>query len=82
MSSCNFGTSASWAREPMVEVILRCNEMDEGGMLIVNAGNSSDVTGGCFVLVVGFGGVKTICERYWSALEGNQNQTATNFARE
>ena len=43
----------------MVEVILRCSEIDEGGMLIVNAGNSCDVTGGCFVLVVGLGGVKT-----------------------
>ena len=60
MSSCSFGTSASWAREPIVEVILRWSEMDEGGILMVNAGNSCDVTGGCFVLVVGLGGVKTI----------------------
>ena len=44
----------------MVEVILRCNDIDEGGMLMVNAGNSCDVTGGCFVVVIGFGGVKTI----------------------
>ena len=43
-----------------MEVILRCSEIDEGGILIVNAGNSCDVTGGCFVLVVGLGGVKTI----------------------
>jgi hypothetical protein len=46
--------------------------MDEGGMLIINAGNSSDVTGGCFVLVVGFGGVKTICERRPSVLAETQ----------
>ena len=46
----------------MVEVILRCSEMDDGGMLMVNAGNSSDVTGCCFVLVMGLGGVKTIWE--------------------
>jgi len=44
----------------MVEVILRCSEMDEGGILMVSAGNSSDVTGGRFELVMGFGGVKTI----------------------
>ena len=44
----------------MVEVILRCSEMDEGGMVMVIAGNSCDVTGGCFVVVVGFGGVKMI----------------------
>ena len=35
--------------------------MEDGGILMVSAGNSSDVTGGCFVLVVGFGGVKIIC---------------------
>ena len=46
----------------MVEVILRCSEMDDGGILMVNAGNSSDVTGCCFVLVMGLGGVKTIWE--------------------
>jgi len=44
----------------MVEVILRCSDIDEGGILMVNAGNSCDVTGGCFVLVMGFGGVNTI----------------------
>lgn len=44
----------------MVEVILRCSEMDEGGILMVSAGNSCDVTGGCFVLVMGLGGVKMI----------------------
>jgi len=31
ISSCSFGTSASCAREPIVEVVLRWSEMDEGG---------------------------------------------------
>ena len=43
-----------------MEVVLRWSEMDEGGMLMVNAGNSCDVTGGSFVLVVGLGGVNMI----------------------
>ena len=42
--------------------------MDEGGMLIVSAGNSCDDTGGCFVLVMGFGGVKMIWECRQSTL--------------
>ena len=43
-----------------MEVILRCSEIDDGGIQMVSAGNSCDVTGGCFVLVIGLGGVKTI----------------------
>ena len=43
-----------------MEVTLRRSEMDEGGILMVSAGNSCDDTGCCFVLVMGLGGVKII----------------------
>ena len=66
----------------MAESMFRRNETDEGSMLIVNARNSSDIIGSCFVLGVGSGGVKTICEYRQSASWGNQNQSATNFAQE
>jgi len=51
MSSCNFGTLASFARLPMSDVVVR-SSVKSGGMLMVSMG----------VVEPGVGGVMTICK--------------------
>lgn len=60
MSSCNFGTSANCARDPIVDVILRLNEIEDDGIAIVNAGNASEVIGCGLEVAIGVGGVRVI----------------------
>lgn len=52
MSSCNFGTLASFARLPMSDVVVR-SRVKSGGMLMVNTGTAE----------VGVGGIITICKK-------------------
>ena len=52
MSSCNFGTLASFARLPIRDVVVR-SSVKSGGMLMVRTGTTE----------VGVGGVITICNK-------------------
>jgi len=49
MSSCNFGTLASFARLPMSDVVVR-SRVKSGGMLMVNTGTAEVGVGGIITM--------------------------------
>ena len=65
MSSCSFGTSASLARLPKREVVLRFRVKPFGGMLICSVGS----------LAAAEGGVNTTCESVVNELTYDKKRT-------